>query len=390
MSPAPLDVTVLFGTRPEAIKMAPVIHALRRDPDHFRLRVCVSSQHRLMLQQALEAFDIRPDVDLGVMTPGQSLSELTAQLLSRLEGTLCEPRQPDWLLVQGDTTTTFAGALSAFYRGVRVGHVEAGLRTHDSQAPFPEEVNRRVCSLIAERHWAPTPRNRDNLLAERVPAERILVTGNTSLDALRMVTERYDREALRDRIADAQPELHQALVSSEGRRLLLATVHRRESFGEPLQRICQALRRLTDRFEDCALVYPVHLNPRIDGPVRGALSGHPRIHLVGPVDYLSFVALMQASTLILTDAGGVQEEGSYFDKPVLVLREVTERPEAIASGATRLVGRDAERIVEETARLLTDAGEYERMARAVNPYGDGRAAARIVASLRGAPVDELV
>lgn len=365
-----LKVLSVFGTRPEAIKMAPVVKELERRPAQFVSRVCVTAQHREMLDQVLRLFDIRPDHDLDIMQDDQSLSQVTAAVFSRLDPVIAAER-PDWVLVQGDTTTVMAAALVAFYHRVKVGHVEAGLRTGDKHRPFPEEINRRVAGAVADLHFAPTETARQNLLREGVAPDRIQVTGNPVIDALRLVAERpYDPAdgPLRDIPWD--------------RRLILVTAHRRENFGRPLEEICCALREIARAYPgDVHIVYPVHRNPHVQEPARRILDGVPGVTLTDPLDYAPLVYLMKRSYLVLTDSGGIQEEAPGLGKPVLVLREVTERPEAVEAGTARLVGADRARIVEWTRRLLDDRDEYERMAHAVNPYGDGRAAERIVWTL---------
>lgn len=358
-------VLFVFGTRPEAIKLAPVIQAMESQPDTFVTRVCVTAQHRSMLDQVLTTFGITPHHDLEVMQPGQDLFQVTTRCLERLQPVL-EQEKPDWVVVQGDTTTTFVAALAAFYLGIRVGHVEAGLRTGDKRRPFPEEINRRLSSHLADLHFAPTARSRENLLREGIAEPAIHVTGNTVIDALFYI---------RERCANAFPAIP-GLDAGNNRPLILITGHRRESFGEGFRRICTALRQIALRGE-ADLVYPVHLNPNVQKPVRKILGDLPNVFLIEPMDYLPFVALMDRSYLILTDSGGIQEEGPSLGKPVLVLREVTERPEAVEAGTVKLVGTDPEKIVRETVRLFEDRGEYERMSRAHNPYGDGQASGRI-------------
>lgn len=360
-----MRVLCIFGTRPEAIKMAPVVNQLRKHAAQVAPLICVTAQHRQMLDQALDLFGLRPDYDLDVMRPAQSPAALTAAVLTRLDEVIADAR-PDWVLVQGDTTTTMAASLAAFYRRVRVGHVEAGLRSGDNLQPFPEEVNRRITSVVADVHFAPTEAARANLLAEGVSDERVLVTGNTVIDALLEIA--------------AQPMPCDSLLARipRDRRLILVTAHRRENFGVPLTNICAALKELAERASDAHLVYPVHLNPHVRGPVYDALAGIENITLLEPLDYLSLVHLLKAAHLVITDSGGLQEEAPGLGKPVLVLREVTERPEGVTAGTVKLVGTDRQRIVEEALRLLNDDAEYERMARAVNPYGDGRASERIV------------
>jgi UDP-N-acetylglucosamine 2-epimerase (non-hydrolysing) len=361
-----LDVFVVFGTRPEAIKMAPVVKRLEAEAPRLRAHVAVTAQHRQMLDQVLGLYGIVPDHDLDIMRPRQTLDEITVRGLERL-GRLYDAERPGLVLVQGDTTTTFVAALAAFYRRIPVGHIEAGLRTYDKFHPFPEEINRRLTSHVADWHYAPTVRARDALLAEGVGASHILVTGNTVIDA---VLEVAKKPLARSPIPGWQPD--------PKRRLLLVTAHRRESFGVPLESICRALRDLADRYPDVDVIYPVHLNPSVRGPAHAILGGHPQIRLVPPLDYHPFVVLMAQSTLILTDSGGIQEEAPSLGKPVLVLRRVTERPEAVEAGTVQVVGTDRRRIVAAARRLLDDPRAYRRMARRINPYGDGRAAARIV------------
>jgi UDP-N-acetylglucosamine 2-epimerase (non-hydrolysing) len=364
---------VVLGTRPEAIKLAPVIRRLQGElGSQGRVLVCSTGQHREMLDPVLKLFQIEPDVRLDVMRPDQSLPELASRLLERLAPVFDEAA-PRFVLVQGDTTTAFIGALCAFYNRVPVGHVEAGLRTRDLDRPFPEELNRQIVSRIARHHFAPTESARRNLLEEGVPADQILVTGNTVIDAL-LETARMPCQL---------PEPLATFLAS-GRRVILVTAHRRESFGEPFRRICAALRTIARRHPECDLVYPVHLNPNVGRPVREILEGTANIHLVPPLDYLPFVHLMKKSHLILTDSGGIQEEAPSLGKPVLVLRERTERPEAVEAGTVRIVGFDEDRIVAETDRLLGDAASYEAMSRAINPYGDGRASERIVPAVLAA------
>jgi len=366
-----LRVLVVFGTRPEAIKMAPVIRALQARPAVFTTRTCVTAQHRDMLDQVLEVFGVVPDIDLDLMQPGQTLSGLGAKVLSAMDDVLvAEP--PDWVLVQGDTTTVMMSALAAQHRQVRVGHVEAGLRTHDRRNPFPEEMNRVVADHVSDLCFAPTEGARQNLLREGIADSKIVVTGNTVIDALLAVAAQGWTPATGHVLAGLPSD----------RRWILVTAHRRESFGAPLDGICQALRRLvTQRGKSVHVVYPVHRNPNVWGPVHEALSGLSGITLLPPVDYRSLVYLMQRSALILTDSGGIQEEAPSLDKPVLVLRETTERPEVVAVGAARVVGTDPDRIVAETVRLLDDPAAYALMAAALNPFGDGQAAERIVETL---------
>jgi len=359
-------VLSVFGTRPEAIKMAPVLKLLAHQPD-FRSLVCVTAQHREMLDQVLGLFSIRPDQDLDLMREGQTLTQITTRALTELEPYLAKAK-PDFLLVQGDTTTTMAASLAAFYARVPVGHVEAGLRTGDPDYPWPEEVNRRITSVLARHHFAPTEGARRNLRAEGVPDEAITVTGNTVIDALLDVVGMKPSRA---------PKL-----PLRGKRMILITAHRRENFGEPLLEVTAAIRDLAERYADVDLVYPVHRNPNVNGPVRRELSHVPGVHLLDPLEYKPFADLMAESDLILTDSGGIQEEAPSLGKPVLVLRDETERPEAVEAGTVRLVGPHRKAIVGAAADLLDSPQSYAKMARAINPYGDGKAAGRIVETLR--------
>ena len=368
-----MRILSVFGTRPEAIKMAPVVKALER-VDGVHSAVCVTAQHRQMLDQVLDVFAIQPDYDLDIMAPGQNLTDITNRALAGIGDTIGAFR-PDRVLVHGDTTTTFAAALAAYYARVPVGHVEAGLRTRDIYAPFPEEMNRRLTDAIADKLFAPTETARDNLAAEGHPDTRIFVTGNTVIDALLEAVALLDRKPERRAAIAAD---HSFLVS--GRRIVLVTGHRRENFGAGFERICNALKRLSRR-DDIEIVYPVHLNPNVQTPVKRILGDSARIHLIEPLGYLEFVHLMQAASVVITDSGGIQEEAPSLGKPVLVMRDVTERPEAIAAGTARLVGTDEEKIVSECALLLDDEAAYRKMAQATNPYGDGKAAARIVAEI---------
>lgn len=362
---------VVLGTRPEAIKMAPLVARLAAEPDHFTLRVVVTAQHREMVDQALQVFGLVPDRDLNLMQPGQTLPDLTCRVLDAMTAVLQEER-PDLVLVQGDTTTVLATALAAFYEQVPVGHVEAGLRTRNRYDPFPEEMNRRLTAPLASLHFAATSVARENLLREGIPAETIYVTGNPVIDALQSIA--------------AQPppplaEMVPPTALDESQRLLLVTAHRRENWGEPLRHICQALRRLTETYPEVQVVYALHRNPRIREVAYEVLQGCARVHLIEPPDYAAFVHLMKRAYLILTDSGGLQEEAPALGVPVLVLRRTTERPEGIAAGTARLVGTDPEAIVAAARELLDQPAVYAAMARAVNPYGDGHAAERIVAAI---------
>ncbi|MFN3825411.1 MAG: non-hydrolyzing UDP-N-acetylglucosamine 2-epimerase [Pseudorhodobacter sp.] len=368
-----MKILIVFGTRPEAIKMAPVVKTLQAT-EGLCVHVCVTGQHRQMLDQVLDLFGITPDADLDIMKPGQDLTDITANILTALRDVLAAGNY-DRLLVHGDTTTTMAASLAAFYARVPVAHVEAGLRTGNVFAPWPEEMNRRVVGRIADLHFAPTETARAALLAENVAPDSIHVTGNTVIDALQEVAARLQGDAaLGAGIAAGFPFL-------DARRMILVTGHRRENFGEGFEQICLALKRIAAA-RDVQVVYPVHLNPNVQEPVRRILGDAPSVHLIAPQDYLPFVWLMERSHLIITDSGGVQEEAPALGKPVLVMRETTERPEAVTAGTVRLVGTDAGRIETETLRLLDDAEAHAGMARAMNPYGDGRAAARIAAVLR--------
>ncbi len=373
MNGQPIKVLSIFGTRPEAIKMAPVVIELTRTPG-FQPYVCVTAQHRQMLDQVLDLFRIVPDFDLDLMIPGQSLAELTARVFTHLDPVLVDLK-PHWILVQGDTTTVMAAALLGYYHKIRVGHIEAGLRTGDKYQPFPEEINRRVAGVVADLHFAPTERSRQNLLKENVPDEHIRVTGNTAIDALRwVVTQPFDFSKLKLKTESPNP------------RLILVTAHRRENFGCPLEDICLALKILAEHYrEEVHFIYPVHLNPNVQEPVHRMLGDMRNISLLPPLDYLPLVNVMKRSTLVLTDSGGLQEEAPGLGVPTLVLRNTTERPEGIEAGTLKLVGTDTEVIVRETRRLLDDPEAYTAMAGAVNPYGDGHAAPRIVNAIINNP-----
>ncbi len=364
----PTKVLVIFGTRPEAIKMAPVVKALRADPEHFRVVVCVSAQHRQMLDQVLALFAIQPDIDLDLMEENQTLEGLTVNAMRVVTETLKDVK-PDVVLVQGDTTTAMVAALASFYQRIPVGHIEAGLRTGDIENPFPEEANRRIISIVATYHFAPTARAVEVLKREEIVTDRIFLTGNTVVDALQFIRTRG-----RDR--------KDWTSSLNGRRLILVTAHRRENFGQPLRNICAALKAIARANPDVEIVYPVHLNPHVKEPVHQMLSGVERIHLIEPVEYDELVALMDRAFLVLTDSGGIQEEAPVLGRPVLVMRKETERPEGVEANVVKVVGTEQAEIVRETERLLKDRSAYDRMARAISPYGDGRAAERIVAILR--------
>lgn len=366
-------ILIVFGTRPEAIKMAPIIKAIRAHPS-FDLRVCVTGQHRQMLDQVLALFEIIPDYDLSLMRPGQTLTELTQNVLAGMERIFQEWR-PHMLLVHGDTTTTFSASLAAYYQRIPVGHVEAGLRTGDIYSPWPEEINRRLVGSIAVLHFAPTESARANLLLENIPANRIFVTGNTVIDSLLNVSNRIDEDA------DLQATLAaQFSFLDISRRLILVTGHRRENFGQGFESICKGLAELASR-PDIEILYPVHLNPNVQEPVLRILGGLQNIHLIDPQDYLPFVYLMKRSTIILTDSGGIQEEAPSLGKPVLVMRENTERPEAVDAGTVKLVGTGSCKLVDSAMALLDEPTLYDQMTASINPYGDGHAADCILAAL---------
>jgi UDP-N-acetylglucosamine 2-epimerase (non-hydrolysing) len=372
-----MKVMLVFGTRPEAIKMAPLVKGLQARADELDTVVCVTAQHREMLDQALTLFEIVPDHDLNIMKPGQDLFDITGHILNGLKPVLVQEK-PDLVLVHGDTTTTLAASLAAYYSGILVGHVEAGLRTGNKLAPYPEEMNRRLTGAIADVHYAPTGVAQANLLREGGAATAIHVTGNTVIDALLAVVHKLRNDA------QAQKNLQERFAFLDPtRRLILVTGHRRENFGQGFQNICQALADIASEHGDVEILYPVHLNPNVRQPVSEILAARKlyNVHLIEPVDYLPFVYLMDRAHLIITDSGGVQEEAPSLGKPVLVMRETTERPEAVDAGTVRLVGTSREKIVGEARRLLTDEAEYAKMSRAHNPYGDGKAVQRIVESI---------
>jgi UDP-N-acetylglucosamine 2-epimerase (non-hydrolysing) len=370
-----VKVLTVFGTRPEAIKMAPLVHALAKDA-FFDAKVCVTAQHREMLDQVLNLFSIEPDYDLNIMSPGQGLTEITCRILEGLKPIL-ESFKPDVVLVHGDTTTTVATSLAAFYQRIPVGHVEAGLRTGDLYSPWPEEANRTLTGHLAAYNFAPTENSRQNLLRENINDNKIFVTGNTVIDALIGVRDRVlAEEALRDSLAQHHPFL------DSSKKLILVTGHRRESFGDGFERICHALAEIAKENSDVQIVYPVHLNPNVSEPVERILGHVENVVLVSPQEYLPFVYLMNHAYLILTDSGGIQEEAPSLGKPVLVMRDTTERPEAVKAGTVRLVGTDTQTIVREVTRLLHDENEYQMMSRAHNPYGDGAACERILTALK--------
>lgn len=372
-------ILLVFGTRPEAIKMAPLVKALQADTDGFESRVCVTAQHRQMLDQVLEVFDITPDYDLNIMAPGQDLYDITAKVLLGLRDVLTD-FAPDVVLVHGDTTTSMAAGMAAFYKQIPVGHVEAGLRTYDMLSPWPEEMNRQVTDRICTYYFAPTEQSEENLLREQVAPEKIFVTGNTVIDALLMAERLIDETP--GKAEELRAILKEKGYEPNGRDYILVTGHRRENFGEGFLHICKAIRTLADQHPDMDIIYPVHLNPNVQQPVYELLSDLPNVYLISPLDYLPFIFAMRHSRLILTDSGGVQEEAPSLGKPVLVMRDTTERPEAVAAGTVRLVGTDSARIVEAVNALLNDESLYRAMSETHNPYGDGKACQRIIDALR--------
>lgn len=375
-------VMLVFGTRPEAIKMAPLVQEFRKHPDQYETLVCVTGQHREMLDQVLNIFGIVPNYDLNIMKPGQDLYDVTARILSGMRDILTRT-QPDVLLVHGDTTTSMAVALAAFYQQIPVGHVEAGLRTHNIYSPWPEEMNRQITGRIATYHFSPTPLSRENLLREGIDKSRILVTGNTVIDALYAVVNKMKDDVPLQ--LSLEKELKAAgydtgrLVTEEGRRLVLITGHRRENFGDGFLHICRAIKTLSEKYPDVDFVYPMHLNPNVRKPIKEVFGENCQSNLffIEPLEYLSFVYLMEKSHIVLTDSGGIQEEAPGLGKPVLVMRNTTERPEALEAGTVKLVGTDYDKIVSEVSSLLDDAQYYGKMSQAVNPYGDGKACERI-------------
>lgn len=374
---------LVFGTRPEAIKMAPLVKEFQKHPDKFQTIVCVTGQHREMLDQVLHIFDIKPDYDLNIMKQGQDLYDVTARVLTGMRDVLKEA-QPDVVLVHGDTTTSTAAALAAFYQQIPVGHVEAGLRTHNIYSPWPEEMNRQLTGRIATYHFAPTPLSRENLLKEDVADEKITVTGNTVIDALYWVVEKIKTDAalsgeLKEVLAKAGYDVDRL---KDGKKLVLITGHRRENFGDGFINMCTAIKDLTNKYPDFDFVYPMHLNPNVRKPIHEVfgenLDNLGNMFFIEPLEYLSFVYLMEKATIVLTDSGGIQEEAPGLGKPVLVMRDTTERPEALSAGTVKLVGTDYDKIVSNVSVLLDDALVYEKMSKAVNPYGDGKASSRIV------------
>ena len=372
-------ILLVFGTRPEAIKMAPLVKALQKDTEHFETRVCVTAQHRQMLDQVLEVFGITPEYDLNIMAPNQDLYDITAKVLLGLREVLKDFR-PDTVLVHGDTTTSMAASLAAFYMQIPVGHVEAGLRTYNMLSPWPEEMNRQVTDRICTYYFAPTEQSGANLLQENIDAKKIFITGNTVIDALLMAVDIISTTAgVKEKMAK---ELQEKGYTVGDREYILVTGHRRENFGDGFLHICKAIKELAALHPEMDIVYPVHLNPNVQKPVYELLSGLSNVYLISPLDYLPFIYAMQHSTLLLTDSGGVQEEAPSLGKPVLVMRDTTERPEAVEAGTVKLVGTDAEAIVSNVTALLQDKEMYKRMSETHNPYGDGQACERIIAALR--------
>ena len=375
-------IMIVFGTRPEAIKMAPLVHALKAEPDQFELKICVTSQHREMLDQVLKTFKIEPDIDLNLMKQNQNLSNLTSLILNEMQDVFTQ-NKPDIVLVHGDTTTTLATAMASFYASIPVGHVEAGLRTYNLNSPFPEEFNRQITSKITKWHFTPTKLGQKNLISEDVERSLISVTGNTVIDALQWILRRIDKD--KDRRKNLENILNAYLPFNwKNKKFILVTAHRRENFGGGFSQIFSAIRELALKYSDVHFIYPVHLNPNVSKPVYKILSGFDNIHLIEPQEYEPFVYLLKHSYLVLTDSGGIQEEAPSLGKPVLVMRDVTERPEAVEMGTVELVGLNQKRIVQSVSRLLDDKEHYQTMSCAHNPYGDGLACKRIVEVLRKA------
>jgi UDP-N-acetylglucosamine 2-epimerase (non-hydrolysing) len=382
---------IVFGTRPEAIKMAPVIKQLQMENEKWKIKICITAQHREMLDQVLEIFDIKPDYDLNIMEPNQDLYDITSNILLKMKGVLNDFR-PDLVLVHGDTTTTFATTLAAFYQKIDVGHIEAGLRTGNIYSPWPEEANRKLTGALAKYHFAPTKTAKENLLREGIRKENIIVTGNTVIDALFLMLEKIEKDKnLKERIIhNLQKQLpitnHQSLITNHQSLItnhyILVTGHRRENFGEGFLNICNALKEIAINNPDINIIYPVHLNPNVRKPVNEILKGIKNIYLIEPLEYPEFVYLMSKSYLILTDSGGIQEEAPSLGKPVLVMRDTTERPEAIKAGTVKLVGTNKDKIIKEVEKLLNDKNEYDKMSKANNPYGDGKASQKICDFLR--------
>jgi len=373
-------VLIVFGTRPEAIKMAPVVKAFQADKQNFETKVCVTAQHREMLDQVLDIFEITPEYDLNIMKAGQDLNDISARVLLELRPIL-KKFKPDVVLVHGDTTTSSMASLAAFYEQIPVGHIEAGLRTHNIYSPFPEEINRQITGRITTYHFAPTELSKQNLLLENINEKNILVTGNTVIDALYLVLDKIKQNLelkgkLKSQIAEfGYPNIDS--LDAGKRKMILITGHRRENFGEGFVQMCEAMKEMAISHPNCDLVYPVHLNPNVQKPVREILGGIHNVFLIQPLEYLPFIYLMEKSYLVLTDSGGIQEEAPSLGKPVLVMRDTTERPEAIEAGTVKLVGTDKEKIITEVLKLISDENEFKKMSKAHNPYGDGKASQRI-------------
>ncbi len=364
-------ILFVFGTRPEAIKMAPVIHELKRNRKKFSVRICVTAQHRLMLDDVLKVFQLVPDYDLNIMQEGQSLEQITELVIKKVSPVI-RREKPDLVLVHGDTSTTFLSALAAFYQRIPVGHVEAGLRSYDFDNPFPEEANRRLADDLSSLHFAATLGGKENILAENIVSKNVFVTGNTVIDALKWAVLQphvFDDQVLRKCFGQ--------ILRDPDKQVILVTAHRRENFGKPLEGVCRALKKVADRFPNVQIIYPVHLNPNVQAAVKKFLSRHPQVLLLPPLNYLDFCALLERCTFVVTDSGGIQEEAPSLGKPVLVLRQVTERPEAVAASAAKVIGTDEKKVFKEISKLLTDDSLYTKMANAINPYGDGKAAKRI-------------
>jgi len=371
-------ILIVFGTRPEAIKMAPVILAFKKEIEHFETKVCVSGQHREMLDQVLDIFEIKPDFDLNIMKAGQDLYDITGRVMFGIRDVL-NNFKPDIVFVHGDTTTSSITALASFYERIPVAHVEAGLRTNDIYSPWPEEMNRQITGRLATYHFAPTSKAKQNLLNENVQADKIFVTGNTVIDALHWVLDKIENEeGLKQRILDELNSKFEGMVNLEDSKIILVTGHRRENFGRGFENICSALRQIASSDKNTEIIYPVHLNPNVQKPVYSTLGSLSNVHLIAPLDYLPFIYLMSRSYIILTDSGGIQEEAPSLGKPVLVMRDTTERPEALDAGTVALVGTDKDLIASKVSELITDSSKYEQMSQAHNPYGDGKSSQRIL------------
>jgi UDP-N-acetylglucosamine 2-epimerase (non-hydrolysing) len=379
-----IKVMTIFGTRPEAVKLAPIIKKLEKEKDYFNSVICVTAQHREMLDQVLNLFDIKPNYDLNVMKPNQNLFELTSNVLMGLKPVL-EKENPDIVLVQGDTTTVFVASLSAFYLKIKVGHVEAGLRTFNKYSPFPEEINRKLTTCLTDYHFAPTKTSKENLIKENVDDKNIIVTGNTVIDALFMTLDKLEKDEINNNLSKKVSEIKslcQKISNNYNSKIILVTGHRRENFGQGFENICKAIKDIAKNNNNIQIIYPVHLNPNVREPVIRIIGDLDNVHLIDPLDYEPFVYLMNKSYLILTDSGGIQEEAPSLGKPVLVMRDTTERPEAVIAGTVKLVGTDRDLIVNETLRLINNKENYNKMSKSHNPYGDGKASERIINFLK--------